>query len=338
MSSTLFALARRSVNSTFGGGDMIMKATQVLLVITIICCPIAALADSSSISGPEIGFPDGVNQEDIIEVISFLNAKAEFKHGEFFNEHTFSCYAAPTPVLSEVIKLLATKGRLHVTVCFARLKKPDISFTTYQRTSQDFRIAVNLDFTDVDLEKLTIAVEQPPGTYSSGSADVPTEKSQEQTLTAKIEGTTTAPIEIEIGDGVTVSGPDFAVPLEVREKKKRPEGLKTIDRSDQPTVHARHILVLVPAGSDESVKMQSLAEVERIRAALIAGADFEMTAKQHSACPSKERGGDLGSFRRGQMVKPFEEAAFSQKVGKIGPIVYTKFGYHIIQVLDRQHE
>ena len=137
---------------------------------------------------------------------------------------------------------------------------------------------------------------------------------------------------------VTVSGPDFAVPLEVREKKKRPEGLKTIDRSDQPTVHARHILVLVPAGSDESVKMQSLAEAERIRAALIAGADFEMTAEQHSACPSKERGGDLGSFRRGQMVKPFEEAAFSQKVGKIGPVVYTKFGYHIIQVLDREHE
>ena len=145
-------------------------------------------------------------------------------------------------------------------------------------------------------------------------------------------------VDIEIGDGVTVSGPDFAAPLEVREKKKRPEGLKTIDRSDQPTVHARHILVLVPAGSDESVKMQSLAEAERIRAALIAGTDFEMTAKQHSACPSKERGGDLGSFRRGQMVKPFEEAAFSQKVGKIGPVVYTKFGYHIIQVLDREHE
>jgi hypothetical protein len=61
----------------------------------------------------------------------------------------------------------------------SRMKKPDISFQTYQSTSQDFRITVNLDFTDVDLEKLTIAVEQPPGAYSRGAADVPTEKSQE---------------------------------------------------------------------------------------------------------------------------------------------------------------
>jgi hypothetical protein len=156
-----------------------MKATQILLVLTILCCPIAALALSSSISGPEVGFPDGVNQEDMSEVISFLTAKAEFKHGEFFNEHTHSYYAAPTPVLSEIIKLLATKGRLRVTVCFARMKKPDISFQMHQSTSRDIRITVNLDFKDLDLKKLTIAVEQPPGAYSSVATDVPTEKAQE---------------------------------------------------------------------------------------------------------------------------------------------------------------
>ena len=109
-------------------------------------------------------------------------------------------------------------------------------------------------------------------------------------------------------------------------------------RSIHPTVHARHILVLAPEGSDGSAKRQSLAEAEGIRESLIAGADFETMAKQYSACPSKESGGDLGSFRRGQMVKPFEEAAFSQKVGEIGPVVYTQFGYHIIQVLDRENE
>jgi hypothetical protein len=156
-----------------------MKATQILLVLTILCCPIAALALSSSISGPQVGFPDGVSQEDMSEVISFLIAKAEFKHGEFFNEHTHSYYAAPTPVLSDTIKLLATKGGLRVTVCFVRMKKPDISFEVYQIGSQDIRITVNLDFKDVDLEKLTIAVQQPPGAYSSGATDVPTEKAQE---------------------------------------------------------------------------------------------------------------------------------------------------------------
>jgi parvulin-like peptidyl-prolyl isomerase len=131
-------------------------------------------------------------------------------------------------------------------------------------------------------------------------------------------------------DGLTL-----AVPI-VIEAKMRPKTATAT--SIHPTAHARHILVLVPAGSDASVKRQSLAEAERIRASLIAGADFEVTAKQHSACPSKERGGDLGSFPRGAMVKPFEDAAFSQKVGEIGPVVYTKFGYHIIQVLDRENE
>ena len=103
------------------------------------------------------------------------------------------------------------------------------------------------------------------------------------------------------------------------------------------TVHARHILISF-TGAEKSIQAQQLAKAERVRASLIAGMEFEAAAKQYSACPSKEHGGDLGSFPRGAMVKPFEEAAFSQKVGEIGPVVYTKFGYHIIQVLDRENE
>jgi len=156
-----------------------MKATQVLLVITILCCPIAALAWHSTIHSPEVGFPDGVSQEDMSEVISFLTAKGMFKRGEFFNEDTHAYYAAPTSVLSDAIKLFTTKGRLRVTVCFARMKKPDISFQTYQSKPGEIRITVNLDFKDIEIEKLTIAVEQPPGSYSSGSANVPTGKAQE---------------------------------------------------------------------------------------------------------------------------------------------------------------
>lgn len=102
-----------------------------------------------------------------------------------------------------------------------------------------------------------------------------------------------------------------------------------------PHVHARHILISIPPNASESVRMQKLQQIERVRAALIEGAGFEATAKQHSDCPSKQRGGDLGVFSRGQMVKPFEKAAFTQQVGEIGPIVKTRFGYHIVQVLDR---
>jgi len=67
----------------------------------------------------------------------------------------------------------------------------------------------------------------------------------------------------------------------------------------------------------------------------VAGADFAEFAKKNSDCPSKESGGDLGTFTRGQMVKPFEEAAFSQEKNAIGPVVETEFGFHIIQVLER---
>jgi peptidyl-prolyl cis-trans isomerase C len=84
------------------------------------------------------------------------------------------------------------------------------------------------------------------------------------------------------------------------------------------------------------VKAEKKARAEELRKELLAGVDFAALTKKHSDCPSKERGGDLGSFPRGQMVKPFEEAAFSQAVNEIGPIVATEFGFHLIQVLDRQ--
>ncbi len=67
----------------------------------------------------------------------------------------------------------------------------------------------------------------------------------------------------------------------------------------------------------------------------MAGADFAEVAKNHSDCPSKENGGDLGEIKKGQTVKPFENAAFSQEIKTVGPVVSTEFGHHVIQVLGR---
>jgi len=78
------------------------------------------------------------------------------------------------------------------------------------------------------------------------------------------------------------------------------------------------------------------AEAEAARKRLIAGEDFAALAKEKSGCPSGKNGGDLGKFVRGQMVPAFDQAAFTQKIGEIGPLVETNFGYHIIQVLNRE--
>jgi parvulin-like peptidyl-prolyl isomerase len=73
---------------------------------------------------------------------------------------------------------------------------------------------------------------------------------------------------------------------------------------------------------------QALKIIEDIKR----GAKFDNLATKYSTCPSGKRGGNLGEFRKGQMVKPFETAAFNLKVGEItNEPVRTQFGYHVIK-------
>jgi peptidyl-prolyl cis-trans isomerase C len=111
---------------------------------------------------------------------------------------------------------------------------------------------------------------------------------------------------------------------------------KNLDKFKKPeSVHARHLLVANVSGDTDKIKAEKKTKAEELRKQLAAGADFAELAKKNSDCPSKESGGDLGTFTRGQMVKPFEDAAFSQEKNAIGPVVETEFGFHIIQVLER---
>jgi peptidyl-prolyl cis-trans isomerase C len=123
------------------------------------------------------------------------------------------------------------------------------------------------------------------------------------------------------------------VPTDAEIKKYYNDNKKRFDKPE--TVHARHILIKVDEKDDDNTKAEKKKKIEALRKQLLEGADFEKLAKESSECPSKERGGDLGTFPRGRMVKPFEEAAFKQPVNEIGPVVETKFGYHIILVLER---
>jgi len=93
----------------------------------------------------------------------------------------------------------------------------------------------------------------------------------------------------------------------------------------EPEVRARHILLKTEQEAKDVIKQ------------LKNGADFVELAKKSSDGPSAQTGGDLGYFSRGQMVKPFEDAAFALKPGQISDPVQTEFGWHVIKVEDRRN-
>lgn len=93
----------------------------------------------------------------------------------------------------------------------------------------------------------------------------------------------------------------------------------------EPQVRARHIL------------LKTKEEAQKVIAALDGGADFAKLAREKSTGPSKAQGGDLGYFRRNQMVKPFADAAFKMKKGEYTKVpVKTQFGWHVILVVDKR--
>lgn len=87
---------------------------------------------------------------------------------------------------------------------------------------------------------------------------------------------------------------------------------------------ARHILVSTEKGCED------------LKQEIAAGADFAELAQQHSECPSGRRGGELGEFGPGQMVREFDEVVFSAPLGEVQGPVKTQFGYHLIEVTARK--
>lgn len=108
------------------------------------------------------------------------------------------------------------------------------------------------------------------------------------------------------------------------------------DFQQEEQVRASHILLLFEEGDNDSTKTVKLAKIKQIRKDLLAGADFAETAREKSGCPSAKNGGDLGWFGKDRMVKPFEDAAFTQRVGQLSDVVETQFGYHLIKVMDHK--
>ncbi len=87
---------------------------------------------------------------------------------------------------------------------------------------------------------------------------------------------------------------------------------------------ARHILV------------KTAEEAEKLKQRIAKGEDFGVLAKKHSLCNSRKRGGDLGEFRPGMMVKAFDNVVFKKAVLEVHGPVKTQFGFHLIQTIYRK--
>ena len=98
------------------------------------------------------------------------------------------------------------------------------------------------------------------------------------------------------------------------------------------TVKARHILIKVDANATPEQIEEAHQRIEDVHKLAVAGADFAELAAEYSEGPTKTKGGDLGTFRRQDMVKPFSDKAFAMQAGEISEPVRTDFGWHIIKV------
>ncbi len=152
-------------------------------------------------------------------------------------------------------------------------------------------------------------------------------------------GVTEAELELDIAKSLAIQGlleEQVLESLEVSEEEARSFYQENADVFTQPDqVRARHILISTQGLESQDAVAEARSRAEDLLEELEQGADFAALAEEHSEGPSAPRGGDLGLFGRGQMVAPFEEAAFSLDEGEVSEIVETQFGFHIIQVTEK---
>ena len=136
----------------------------------------------------------------------------------------------------------------------------------------------------------------------------------------------------EITDVIRSSG-GFHILKVTDERMRKPESTKAYEE-----VHARHILIKIPDSADMNTQIKIRQRAEKIAEEMQGVSDeaFAVRAKELSQGPSAPRGGDLGWFKPGQMVPAFDKVVFSMKAGETSGVVETRFGLHIIRVVEKR--
>ncbi|MEJ2655873.1 MAG: peptidylprolyl isomerase [Desulfobacterales bacterium] len=125
--------------------------------------------------------------------------------------------------------------------------------------------------------------------------------------------------------------------ITVTEKDSQKYYNQNLNLFKQPEqVKISQIWIKVKPDAKESEKNQARKKIEMVQEKINKGEDFGKLAKAYSEGPNAQHEGAFGYFRRGQMAKPIEDAAFALKVGEVSKIVETKFGYHLIKVMDKK--
>lgn len=192
--------------------------------------------------------------------------------------------------------------------------------------------AAGIQVTDADIVaemERTAAAQQPPETLDDLKARVEAQGGSFEDLREEFRRGMgyRRLMTSQWGDKVNVTEEDAKAYYEEHPKEfETPEQLR-----------ASHILIAPDPNADPNeAKVVAKEKAQRLLQEIKDGADFAELAKEHSSCTSAPDGGDLKFFPRGQMVKPFEDAAFAMEPNQVSDVVESKFGYHIIKVTDHK--
>ncbi|KAF0221539.1 MAG: peptidyl-prolyl cis-trans isomerase [Geobacteraceae bacterium] len=233
--------------------------------------------------------------------------------------------------VARAVKVLLSQNRITQQVTPDQMKQAEEAALEQLISAEIlYQAGLKLEIKDLDKqveEKITQGKARFPSTeeYEKAlkTADLTEKELKELTRKDIIVGNV---VEKEIAAKITVPDQDV--------KKFYDENQDKFKKGE--SVRASHILCGVDANASPEEKKKAKEKAEALLKKIKAGEDFAKLAKENSTCPSSAQGGDLGSFGKGQMVPPFEKAAFALKQGEVSDVVETQFGYHIIKLTEKK--